>query len=192
MNDENNNIEIEETEEELELDQIPAEERVKTDSWWEKALFAFLGFFAFLGRTTLNFFKSLPNKISSKIKEKIAQKKRMPKRKSIHKVYVLVGYTTKEYVNRKYRKERILLIIRRILVACIIVIILIMAYRWIMPQLDTEEYKQMVGIDDIDDLTRNDPFASESTTAAVQLESEAVTPIPSDTALTSASSNTNS
>ena len=67
-----------------------------------------------------------------------------------------------------------------------------MAYRWIMPQLDTDEYKQMVGIDDIEDMTRNDPFASESTTAAVQLESEAVTPIPSDTALTSASSDTNS
>ena len=191
MSDEENKIELEDIENE-DFEQDSADEHARTDSWWERALFAVLGFFAFLGRTPWNFFKTLPSRISSKIKEKIAQKKRMPKRKSIHKVYVLVGYTTKEYVNRKYRKERILLIIRRILVACIILIILIMAYRWIVLQLDTDEYKQMIGIDDIEDLTKNDPFASESTTAAVQLDSEAVTPIPSDTALTSDSSNSNS
>jgi len=195
MDNEDKKIEINDIEEfeEEEFEEEAYEEdsdgeRVKTDSWWEKAIFGILGFFAFLGRTTWNFFKTLPNRISSKIKEKIAQKKRMPKRKSIHKVYVLVGYTTKEYVNRKYRKERILLIIRRILVACIIVIILIMAYRWIMPQLDTDEYKQMIGIDDIEDLTKNDPFATETTTVPVQLDSQAVTPIPSETELTTSTS----
>ncbi|MBR3058733.1 MAG: hypothetical protein IKG93_12310 [Clostridiales bacterium] len=174
---------------EIEEDSIPeqeseSDELSKGDSWWEKALFSVLGFFAFLGHTTWNFFKALPGNISSKIKEKIAQKKRMPKRKSIHKVYVLVGYTTKEYVNRKYRKERALLIIRRILVACIILVILIMAYRWFVPQLDTDEYKQMIGIDDIKELTQSDPFATETTKAQIQLESEAITPIPSDTSLT--------
>ena len=188
MSDNENNIELEDINQE-DFEQEPVDEKTRNDSWWERALFAVLGFFAFLGRTTWNFFKTLPSRISAKIKEKIAQKKRMPKRKSIHKVYVLVGYTTKEYVNRKYRKERILLIVRRILVACIILIILVMAYRWIMPQLDTDEYKQMIGINDINDLTKSDPFAKESTTAAVQLDSQAVTPIPSATSETIDSSN---
>ncbi len=153
------------------------------DPWWERALFAVLHFFAFIGRTTWNFFKNLPGKISQKIKEKIAEKKRMPKRKSIHKVYVLVGYTTKEYVDRKFRKQRWLLIIRRILVVCIIALILIMIYRWVAPQIDTDEYKQMIGISDIQDLTQSDPFATETTKAGIGLESEAVTPIPSNTTI---------
>ena len=105
----------------------------------------------------------------------------MPKRKSIHKVYVLVGYTTKEYVDRKYRKERTLLIIRRILIACIIILSLIMAYRWFVPKLDTNEYKQMIGINKMDELTQSDPFATETTTADIAPESQAVTPIPSIT-----------
>ena len=169
-------------EEEILNSNTPNEEGTQ-EPWYERAIFAVLHFFAFLGRTTWNFFKNLPGKISQKIKEKIAEKKRMPKRKSIHKVYVLVGYTTKEYVDRKFRKQRWLLIIRRILVVCIIVLILVMVYRWLVPQLDTDEYKQMIGINDIQDLTQSDPFATETTNGAIGLESEAVTPIPSDTTL---------
>ena len=138
-------------------------------------------FFSFLGRTTVQYFRNLPDKIRNKIKAKISEHRRMPKRKSISKVYVLVGYTTKEYVDQKYRKEKALLMIRRILVAAIIILILIMTYRWIMPKLDTNEYKQMVGIQDIDDLTSSDPFATETTKDAIAPESQSVTPIPSDT-----------
>ena len=155
------------------------------ESLGERILFAVLGFFGFIGRTTWNFFKNLPNQIRNKINEKIAEKRRMPKRKSIHKVYVLVGYTTKEYVDRKYRKERSLLIIRKVLVAMIIIVLIIMAYRWIMPMLDTDEYKQMIGINELEDLTESDPFATESSAKAVVPESVAITPIPSDTTITS-------
>ena len=111
------------------------------------------GFFSFLGRTTVNYFKKLPDSIRNRIKAKIAERRRMPKRKSIHKVYVLVGYTTKEYVDRKYRKERTLLLIRKLLIAGIVILTLIMTYRWISPKIDYNEYKQMVGVNKINELT---------------------------------------
>ena len=178
---------LEETEEiaEEELDDVLDEEDEGT------LLTAVGGFFKFLGRKTVQFFKDLPNEIRNKVKAKIAEHRRMPKRKSINKVYVLVGYTTKEYVDQKYRKERTLLIIRRILIACIVIIVLIMTYQWITPKLDTNEYKQMVGINDIDDLTQNDPFATETTKEDIAPESQAVTPIPSNTSETSATESTN-
>lgn len=163
-------------------------EEIASESLWERILFAVVGFFAFIGRTTWKFFKDLPTKIRNKINEKIAEKRRMPKRKSIHKVYVLVGYTTKEYVDRKYRKERALLIIRKILVAAIVIILIMMVYRWFMPQLDTDEYKQMIGINELNELTESDPFATESSVRASALESQEVTPIPSDTTLPNAES----
>ena len=139
------------------------------------------GFFAFLGRTTVQYFKNLPNSISNRIKAKIADYRRMPKRKSIHKVYVLVGYTTKEYVDRKYRKERALLITRKVLIAGIVIIVLIMTYRWITPKIDYSEYKQMIGINKFDELTQSDPFATETTNAAIAPDVQNVTPIPSNT-----------
>ena len=178
---------LEETEEiaEEELDDVLDEKDEGT------LLSAVGGFFKFLGRTTVQFFKDLPNEIRNKVKAKIAEHRRMPKRKSINKVYVLVGYTTKEYVDQKYRKEKTLLIIRRILIACIVIIVLIMTYQWITPKLDTNEYKQMVGINDIDDLTQNDPFATETTKEDIAPESQAVTPIPSNTSETSATESTN-
>ncbi|MBO4474094.1 MAG: hypothetical protein J5750_04190 [Clostridiales bacterium] len=154
-------------------------------------LASIVGFFRFLGRTTVQYFRNIPNEIRNKAKAKIAEHRRMPKRKSISKVYVLVGYTTKEYVDQKYRKERILLNIRRILVAAIIILILIMTYRWIMPKIDTNEYKQMVGIEEIDDLTQSDPFATETTKEDIAPESQAVTPIPSNTSETSETTNDN-
>lgn len=138
-------------------------------------------FFRFIGRTTVTFFKQLPHTIATKYKAKVAEYRRMPKRRSINKVYVLVGYTTKEYVDRKFRKERILLTIRKILVICIVLITLIIAWRWIYPKLDTEEYKQMIGINEMGELTKNDPFATESTTIVISPESQEVTPIPTNT-----------
>ncbi len=142
------------------------------------------GFFQFLGRTTVTFFKHLPHTISTKVKAKVAEKRRMPKRRSINKVYVLVGYTTKEYVDRKYRKERLLLMIRKILVVLIVFLVLVMTWRWIYPKLDTDEYKQMIGINDVEELTKDDPFATESTSVAIAPESQEVTPIPTNTTVT--------
>ena len=139
------------------------------------------GFFGFLGRTTVNYFKGLPDTIRNKVKAKIAERRRMPKRKSIHKVYVLVGYTTKEYVDRKFRKERALLIIRKVLIAAIVLLVLIMTYKWISPKLDYSEYKQMVGIDKFNELTQSDPFATETTIVAIAPDVQNVTPIPSNT-----------
>jgi hypothetical protein len=148
------------------------------------------GFFSFLGRTTVNYFKGLPDTIRNKIKAKIAEHRRMPKRKSIHKVYVLVGYTTKEYVDRKYRKERALLIIRKALIAAIVVLVLIMTYRWITPKIDYSEYKQMVGVNKINELTQSDPFATETTIVAIAPDVQNVTPIPSNTTETKESKET--
>lgn len=142
------------------------------------------GFFSFLGRTTVNYFKKLPDSIRNRIKAKIAERRRMPKRKSIHKVYVLVGYTTKEYVDRKYRKERFLLIIRKLLIAGIVILALIMTYRWISPKIDYSEYKQMVGVNKINELTQSDPFATETTIVAEAPDVQNVTPIPSNTSET--------
>lgn len=139
------------------------------------------GFFSFLGRTTVNYFKKLPDSIRNRIKAKIAERRRMPKRKSIHKVYVLVGYTTKEYVDRKYRKERTLLLIRKLLIAGIVILTLIMTYRWISPKIDYNEYKQMVGVNKINELTQSDPFATETTIVAEAPDVQNVTPIPSNT-----------
>lgn len=144
-------------------------------------LMTIVEFFRFIGRTTVTFFKQLPHTIATKYKAKVAEYRRMPKRRSINKVYVLVGYTTKEYVDRKFRKERILLSVRKILVACIVLLVLIMAWRWIYPKLDTEEYKQMIGINEMGELTKNDPFATESTTIVIAPESQEVTPIPTNT-----------
>ena len=139
------------------------------------------GFFAFLGRTTVQFFKNLPDAIRNRVKAKIAEHRRMPKRKSISKVYVLVGYTTKEYVDRKYRKERALLVIRKILIACIIFLVLVMTYRWFKPKVDYTEYKQMIGVNELDELTQSDPFATETTNNAIAPDVQNVTPIPSNT-----------
>ncbi len=138
------------------------------------------GFFAFLGRTTVQFFKNLPDVIRNSIKTKIADYRRMPKRKTISKVYVLVGYTTKEYVDKKYRRERALLIIRKILIACIICLVLIMTYRWIKPKVDYSEYKQMIGVNELDELTKSDPFATETRNNAIAPDVQNVTPIPSN------------
>ena len=147
-------------------------------------------FFGFLGRTTVNFFKNLPDSIRNRVKAKVAEHRRMPKRKSIHKVYVLVGYTTKEYVDKKYRKERSLLIIRKVLIAGIVILVLIMTYRWISPKLDYSEYKQMVGINKFNELTQSDPFATETTIVAIAPDVQNVTPIPSNTSPTSSTSET--
>lgn len=157
------------------------EQSEEGDSAVQRVLLAIAGFFQFIGRTTVQFFKQLPHMISTKYKAKVAEYRRMPKRRSINKVYVLVGYTTKEYVDRKYRKERALLITRKILVACIVFVILLMTWRWFYPKLDTEEYKQMIGIEKMNDLTQEDPFAVESTTVAIAPESQEVTPIPTNT-----------
>lgn len=167
---------VPEEEEILEEDDLLDEEDLSDDG-----LNTIGGFFAFLGRTTVQFFKNLPDAIRNRIKAKIAEHRRMPKRKSISKVYVLVGYTTKEYVDRKFRKERALMIIRKILIACIICIVLIMTYRWFKPKVDYTEYKQMIGVNELDELTQSDPFATETTNNAIAPDVQNVTPIPSNT-----------
>ena len=75
------------TEEEVfEEDDLLDEEDVSVDS-----LDTIGGFFAFLGRTTVQFFKNLPDAIRNRVKAKIAEHRRMPKRKSIskHKLYFI-------------------------------------------------------------------------------------------------------
>lgn len=158
---------------------------IEDDDVLMSIIYSIGGFFQFIGRTTITFFKHLPHMISTKVKAKVAERRRMPKRRTINKVYVLVGYTTKEYVDRKYRKERILLRIRKVLIACIVILILVMSWRWFYPKIDTDEYKQMIGVNDMKDLTRDDPFATESTTVAISPESQEVTPIPTNTTLPS-------
>jgi hypothetical protein len=84
-------------------------------------------------------------------------------------------------VDRKYRKERTLLLIRKLLIAGIVILALIMTYRWISPKIDYSEYKQMVGVDKINELTQSDPFATETTIVAEAPDVQNVTPIPSNT-----------
>ncbi len=152
-----------------------------SEVWYERALLWLAGVLGSVLRTTIAFFNGLPLRIRHFFRTKIIEKRRMPKRTSIHKVYVLVGYTTKEYVDKKCRKERWLLRARHILITVIVFIILIMIIQWFVPQVDTEEYSQMLGVDNVEELTESDPFASGKVTEEVGLESAAVTPVPSQT-----------
>ncbi len=133
-------------------------------------------------RTTVRFVKNIPSRIQNKYMRYRNEKNRLPKRRTKNKVYVLVGYTTKEHVDRKYAAIKVQHLIRRVLMVCILIVLLVIMYNWLNPLGNTTELKQIVGINKIDDLAQEDPFGTSGETNQIQLStttaSISATPTP--------------
>lgn len=112
-----------------------------------------------VARTTVRYFKNLPNKIRDYIKRKVNEYKRRPPRKEANKVYVLVGYTSKKHIDDKYNAERHLIILRRGLLVLIFVLILFITINSIVPKLKVGKYGNIFGIGSVHELAENDPFS---------------------------------
>lgn len=111
-----------------------------------------------MGRSTVRFVKNIPHQINNEYKRRLNELRRRPKRKTPNRVYSLVGYTTKAYVDSKYRAAKILRLVRTSLIFAIIVIIIIMMVKSVLPMLDPKNYQQIFGINEFEQLTENDPF----------------------------------
>ena len=110
-------------------------------------------------RTTIRFFKNIPNKTRDYIKRRVNEYKRKPARKDINKVYVLVGYTTKKHIDDKYNAERHLIVLRRGLLVLIFVLIIFISINSFLPKLKIGKYSDIFGIGSVNELTENDPFS---------------------------------
>lgn len=117
--------------------------------------------FASMGRATLKFFREIPAKVKSYCVLKINEYKSRPKRTEMNKIYVLVGYTTKQHVENKYRTEHLLITVRRVLLMIILLEMLLISINKIVPLVDFSQYQNILGISSIDDMTNNDPFTTE-------------------------------
>lgn len=117
-------------------------------------------------RTTIKFFKNLPSRVQNYIRRKITEYKRKPKRDDVNKVYVLVGYATKEHIDAKHNAERNLIILNRGLLLIIFFLLLFISINAILPHIDTTQYQDMFGISSVEEVTRNDPFSVPSTSSA--------------------------
>lgn len=118
-----------------------------------------LSVLASMKRTTIRFFKNIPNRVRDYIKRKVKEYKRKPQRKDINKVYVLVGYTTKRHIDAKHNAERHLIILRRGLLVLIFVLILFISINSILPKLKVGKYSDIFGISSMGELAENDPFS---------------------------------
>lgn len=119
--------------------------------------------FGCIHRTNVRTVVNIPTKIKSFFLRKINDYKNKPKRTEINKVYVLVGYTTKQNVDNRYNDEHFLISIRRILLILIFILLLFITVKWLTPQLKFEQLKQIFGIQSAEDMTSNDPFMGETT-----------------------------
>lgn len=115
--------------------------------------------FGCIYRTTLRYFKNIPHRIQNKYQRYRNEKKRLPKRRSRNRVYYLVGYTTKEKVDRRFYAMRRQLLIRRVLLILIFLSALYIAYKTIQPFQNTSEFQQIIGFDDVKEIAQSAPFA---------------------------------
>lgn len=129
-----------------------------------------------IGRTTVRFVRNIPSRMHNKYMRYLNEKKRMPRRKTKSKVYVLAGYTTKAYVNRRFAATAVQQIIRKTLLGLILVIFMVIMYKWLDPLGKTNELKQIIGIDKIDDLAQDDPFSDKGAANQIQFSLATVTP----------------
>ena len=130
-------------------------------------------------RTTERFVRNIPSKLRNKYLRYRNEKKRLPRRKTKSKVYVLVGYTTKEHVDRRFTGIKVQQMIRKVLLLFILFVFLLIVYKWLNPLGNTNEIKQIVGIDKIDDLAQEDPFGdSASTSNQIQINTITITQVP--------------
>lgn len=136
----------------------------KNGSFFDNFLGTLSGICGSVARTTVRFFKNLPGRVVNFVKRKINEYKRKPPREDINKVYVLVGYTTKKHIDARYNRERELMVLRRGLLIIIFVLILLISFKTFVPYINVDQYKNMFGIGDVDELTENDPFADNAVT----------------------------
>lgn len=131
-------------------------------------------------RTTLRFIKNIPSRLHNKYLRYMNERRRMPRRKTKSKVYVLVGYTSKEHVDRRFMAMKVQNLIRKSLLLGILIVFLIIIFKWLDPLGNINELKQIVGIDSMDDLAQEDPFGSvDPDTSNVQFNI-AASPTPVD------------
>lgn len=120
----------------------------------------------FLGcsyRATVRLFKGLPSRFVNYIKRKIREYRNRPKRTDISRVYVVVGYTTKKRVDEKFNAERRMMIMRRGLLVLIFLLILFIAVDRFTGLVNYGELSQIFGIESLDEVMENDPFADKTT-----------------------------
>lgn len=116
------------------------------------------GIFGSVIRTTVKTVKNLPSRAENYIKRKIKEHKRKPKRDGVNKVYVLVGYATKEHIDAKINVERNLIILNRGMLLIIFFLLIFIALHAVTPYLNPDQYQDMFGISTYEEVTRNDPF----------------------------------
>lgn len=121
----------------------------------------------FLGaswRATVRLFKSIPSRIFGRIRKAWRDFRDRPPRKDISRVYTVVGYTTKKYVDERYNAERRMMIMRRGLLALIFFLLLFIVLDRSLSAFNYGELKQMFGFSSWTDLTKNDPFSEKRAT----------------------------
>lgn len=122
----------------------------------------FVSVLSCIHRTNVRFFMNLPTRARNFIKRKINEYKNKPKRTEINKVYVLIGYTTKQNIDNRFNNEHLMIVFRRLLLIIIFFLLLFISIQWIKPLIVVDQYKQIFGVETVEDITSNDPFNSTS------------------------------
>ena len=141
-------------------------------AWYNRIGRMIQGLSVSLLRTTLQYFRNIPSRIINCFRTRMNERKRLPRRNRPNRIYVLVGYTTQAQIDRKFRNEKFAHNIRNFLIFCVVLIIIILSYRSIIPFIDSEQYKQMLGIEDVGEMTKNDPFEADSSDKVMTFETE--------------------
>lgn len=126
----------------------------------------------FLGsswRATVRLFKSIPSRIFGRIRRAWRDFRDRPPRKDISRVYTVVGYTTKKYVDERYNAERRMMIMRRGLLALIFFLLLFIVLDRSLSAFNYGELKQMFGFSSWTELLKNDPFSEKNSTETAAL-----------------------
>ena len=129
-------------------------------------------------RATVRFFKYLPWRINNAFKRKVNEYKNRPPRKDVRKVYVLVGYTTKESVDAKYRAERQMMLLRRGLLVIIMLLLLFISIDRVLNIADFNEISHVFGINSFDEITENDPFRTSGSRTTETTAAPKITIVP--------------
>ena len=120
----------------------------------------------FLGcsyRATVRLIKGIPSRFTGYVKRKIKEYRNRPKRTDISRVYVVVGYTTKKRVDEKFNAERRMMIIRRGLLLLIFLLVIFIAVNRFTELINYGELSQIFGVESLDEVIENDPFADKPT-----------------------------
>jgi hypothetical protein len=146
------------------------------------------GLFGSIWRTTRRFFKNILPSAKSYYKRWRNERSRLPKRTTRSKAYLLVGYTTKENINNRYRAMKIQNVIRVVLLLSIIMLTVYILYKWLNPFGNTDELQQIIGVNKIEELTEDDPFAKDQSSDNLLILNDLPQPSTSDSFMVSTDS----